>query len=253
MSYVKVVPFRGLCNQLGAICWAIGVAKNRKLKGVWIDGMVLNAEDPMKPRVKTSLFLNLNAMSKTTQLDIVETLPKGKVVVANLGVTKYSQGYLKTFASLIVFADTLVEKANKFISSRLKPSYSAVHLRIEKDMLKHLMKVLRWRGNIRGQLVERYKTVLDNLDNKIPLFVASNFGKTRRTVGVPIPATEGFQTVQTPGPKGKASDRDLRAVIDFIICVQADVFVGVEFSSFSRAVSFVRESKKKPTLWIRNE
>ena len=50
----------------------------------------------------------------------------------------------------LVFAETIHAEASRFIH---KP-YTAVHLRIEGDMLKHLQKVLRWKGNIYEKLID---------------------------------------------------------------------------------------------------
>lgn len=250
MSYVKVQPFRGLCNQLGAICWAIGVSISYKHTGVWIDGMVQDAEDVRGKRIPASHFLDLEASSKAFGVSLVESLPPGAKVGRDLGLTKYNNGHLKNYVAKIVFAPSLREEAQKFIESRLSESYSAVHLRIEQDMLKHLSKVLRWKGNVRETLLTNYRTLLKGFPKDQALFVASNFGKTRRTVGKAIPATEGFETVQTPGPAGRLKNRDLRGAVDLLICVGASHFVGASFSSFSQVVVLIRQSLKKDSLFI---
>ena len=247
MNFVKVKPNRGLCNQLGAICWAVAIAKSRKLSGVWIDGMIADAEHPGQPRISPSLILNLEATSKALNMQLVENLPPGAQVSLDLGLVKNDRGQFKTHASSLVFAKTIHAEASRFIH---KP-YSAVHLRIEGDMLKHLQKVLRWKGNIYETLIESYRKALESLPKDQPLFVASNFGKTRKTAGRPIPATKGFtKIVQTPSPNLKAKNRDLRAAVDFLICVEAEVFVGAPFSTFSQGVAHVRTARGKPTCWI---
>ncbi len=246
MAYVKVKPFRGLCNQLGAICWAIGIAKARKLQGVWIDGMVGDAEDVRSPRISPSRFLDLEASSKALDLHLVEDLPPGATIGGDMGFTKRDRGNLGTYVALLVFAKPLISEAAMFIVA----PYSAVHLRIEGDMLKHLQKVLQWKGNVMATLVSVYTKALEEVPKDHPLFVATNFGKTRRTRGRALPATTGFTTVQTPGPAGKDRGRDLRGAVDFLICVDAQMFIGAPFSSFSRAVSHVRKARGQQTIWI---
>jgi len=247
MNFVSIQPFRGLCNQLGAICWAVAVAKARKLDGVRIDGMVTDAEDPTSVRVPAHTFLDLDASSESLGIRLVATLPPDAKVVVNLGRCKYDRGNLQHYIASLVFSKTIHAEASSFIH---KP-YSAVHLRIESDMLKHLQKVLRWKGNIYETLIESYRKALESLPKDQPLFVASNFGKTRKTAGRPIPATKGFtKIVQTPSPNLKAKNRDLRAAVDFLICVEAEVFVGAPFSTFSQGVAHVRKARAKPTCWI---
>jgi hypothetical protein len=250
MAYVKVQPIRGLCNQLGAICWAIERVTSYKHTGVWIDGMVVDADNPKVPRVPAETFLNLEASSKALGIPLVDHLPPGGRVVLDLGQTKYDHGNMARFVHLLVFAGSLHKQANEFIRDHTGSPYSAVHLRIEGDMLKHIRNVLKWSGDIRGQVTKAYSASLTRIPNDLPLFVASNFGKSRKTVGMPLPATEGFKTIQTPAPAAGAKDRDLRAAVDFLICVQAGHFVGAPFSSFSHAVALVRKASEKPTLWI---
>ena len=245
MKCVKVTPFRGLCNQLGAICWAIEAATNRKLDGVWITSMILDAEHPSQ--VNPSTFLDLSATSENAGIEIFEVAPPKCQVALNLGVTKYDRGCTTKHASKLVFSKTILGEVHRFSQTH----YNAVHLRIESDMQKHLRNVLKWSGNILGKLYTDYRDALKSLDTVTRLFVATNFGKTKRTFDSAIPCVEEFKDVfLTPKPDYRIANREYRAAIDLCLSIQADNFVGASFSSFSRFADIVRRGLGKPSTLL---
>lgn len=136
--------------------------------------------------------------------------------------------------------------------------YDSIHMRIENDSIKHNVKKLKDKteDDVRQLFLSKYEEIIINLRNNTKhnivtnnrkIFVASNLLKCEDDCNQKyLELKQKYNLIDTSSCKefyDKVGDgRELRAIIDFILCLQSENFYCLEgISSFSSLLSKLKQ------------
>lgn len=151
----------------------------------------------------------------------------------------------------IVFHQDILEKLREWQHDlKLQPQdYVAVHFRLEDDMLNHLFKKPDEREQYAKQLLNIYKNLLEPYKDR-QIFLATGLVKNPNSYNwVPEKLKEEFPGI-TLRLHDKENGREINAIIDLLLCLEATDFIGYSRSTFSELISDRFAATNKYSLLI---
>ena len=156
--------------------------------------------------------------------------------------------------SNIKFSDVIYTMVKSIKQSLNLNSYVAVHLRLEDDWIHHASHLFKMHPTkfIQHSTNQYYLHIKNFCDKQTPIFLSTGLLKHKNLnnhlpqhIQSMYPNTV-FLTSHTPFteiPQG----REINAIIDYLLCLDADKFIGSQHSSFSLAVDIVFNKLHKPS------
>jgi hypothetical protein len=158
----------------------------------------------------------------------------------------------------IVFHDTFYELKN-YIKQELKLNkFSCIHLRIEDDAIQHFSSCYNLSINKYNEnLIKCYDDNIKNISQyQNPIYISSGILKFNNTINL-----EYYKKLKNNNtlicdkqniniPDYYLNNRELIAIIDLLIAIDSEVFVGFGISSFSVAVNTYHKYSQKPSTLL---
>jgi hypothetical protein len=133
--------------------------------------------------------------------------------------------------------------------------YKAVHLRLEDDIIKLRPYPQMTEKQYGDSVYEKYKECFSHhFKPTDAIFVSSHLSKSPniynyvldelRSTYPKMTLTNSWRNMFPKFPQG----RDIDALIDYLLCMDAELFVGYGFSTFSQAIKFAYDNKNKLSI-----
>lgn len=176
---------------------------------------------------------------------------------------KYSWNLLTSLLCQIKFVPEIYDVVNyckKFLKIDSIP-YCAIHLRIENDMINH---IVNDRPQNRGRITQQYycnsikarylKSMEKSFTRNNVIYLATYllrseninnsfvYDISRLYPNIKFWESKNYWRNQFPT---LINGREIDAIIDYLLCVDSDLFIGYDGSTFSETITYVLDSKGK--------